>query len=136
MKYSSKAWKHGKLVTITKAPDKDPVDPKLLKPVTLLSELGKLFKRTILQVIFEQIPEIILFTTVSTASETAGHQWPVNTKAITYADDIAISIKGNSRKETEDTAKKCPLVSLCLAKQTSDLKNQNKIHDIYKNVKE
>ncbi|KAG5871238.1 hypothetical protein JTB14_007118 [Gonioctena quinquepunctata] len=41
------AWKQGNLITILKATDKDTSDPKSLRPITLLSDLGKVLERII-----------------------------------------------------------------------------------------
>ncbi|KAF2896608.1 hypothetical protein ILUMI_09568 [Ignelater luminosus] len=51
------AWKMGKLVTILKSPDKDPADAKSLRPITLLSELGKILDRLIRAKITEELGE-------------------------------------------------------------------------------
>lgn len=45
--YFPRTWKHGNVVTILKSPDKDPTDIKSYRPITLLSELGKLLERMI-----------------------------------------------------------------------------------------
>ncbi|KAG5883784.1 hypothetical protein JTB14_036661 [Gonioctena quinquepunctata] len=52
--YFPDAWKHGNLITILKAPDKDPSDPKSLRPITLLSELGKVLERIIKYAVLSQ----------------------------------------------------------------------------------
>lgn len=45
------SWKIGLLTTILKSPDKDLADPKALRPITLLPELGKFFERTLMALI-------------------------------------------------------------------------------------
>ncbi|KAF2888605.1 hypothetical protein ILUMI_17569 [Ignelater luminosus] len=57
MGYFPAAWKKGKLVTILKAPDKDPTDAKSLRPITFLPELGKVFERLIRKSILDQVGE-------------------------------------------------------------------------------
>ncbi|KAG5865319.1 hypothetical protein JTB14_022217 [Gonioctena quinquepunctata] len=55
------AWKQGNLITILKAPDKDPSDPKSLRPITLLSEMGKVLERIIKYVMLSHFGEEDLF---------------------------------------------------------------------------
>ncbi|KAG5868859.1 hypothetical protein JTB14_011687 [Gonioctena quinquepunctata] len=59
--YFPDAWKQGNLITILKAPDKDPSDPKSLRPITLLSELGKVLKRIIKYAMLSHFGEEDLF---------------------------------------------------------------------------
>ncbi|KAG5897576.1 hypothetical protein JTB14_007287 [Gonioctena quinquepunctata] len=49
-------WKEGRLVTILKAPGRDPSDMGSLRPITLLSELGKMLERIIISKIQKSIP--------------------------------------------------------------------------------
>ncbi|KAG5872795.1 hypothetical protein JTB14_014634 [Gonioctena quinquepunctata] len=49
-------WKEGRLVIISKAPDRDPSDMGSLRPITLLSELGKMLERIMISKIQEAIP--------------------------------------------------------------------------------
>ncbi|KAG5882490.1 hypothetical protein JTB14_008463 [Gonioctena quinquepunctata] len=49
-------WKEGRLVTILKAPGRDPSDMGSLRPITLLSELGKMLERIIISKIQKAIP--------------------------------------------------------------------------------
>ncbi|KAG5890674.1 hypothetical protein JTB14_011640 [Gonioctena quinquepunctata] len=49
-------WKGGRLVTILKAPGRDPSDMGSLRPITLLSELGKMLERIIISKIQKAIP--------------------------------------------------------------------------------
>lgn len=54
--YFLKKLEEGKQLTIINVADKDPANPKLLRLITLLSELGTLLERVI-QIIFVQISE-------------------------------------------------------------------------------
>lgn len=45
--YFLASWKIGNIITILKAPDKDPTLPKAYRPITLLPEFGKLLERCI-----------------------------------------------------------------------------------------
>ncbi|KAG5882700.1 hypothetical protein JTB14_011335 [Gonioctena quinquepunctata] len=49
-------WKEGRLVTILKAPGRDPSDMGSSRPITLLSELGKMLERIIISKIQKAIP--------------------------------------------------------------------------------
>lgn len=60
--YFPKAWKTGRLVAILKSPDKDPTDPKSYRPISLLSELGKILERLILNQIHTELPEANIFS--------------------------------------------------------------------------
>ncbi|KAG5895908.1 hypothetical protein JTB14_000519 [Gonioctena quinquepunctata] len=59
--YFPDAWKQGNLITILKAPDKDPSDPKSLRPITLLSEMGKVLERIIKYAMLSHFGEEDLF---------------------------------------------------------------------------
>lgn len=51
--YFPREWKIGNLTTFLKGLDRDPSDPKSLRPITLLPELAKLFERAIREKLFE-----------------------------------------------------------------------------------
>lgn len=55
-------WKTGKLITILKSSEKDPTDPGSYRPITLLSEFGKLFERIIIALIHSKQPEKQFFS--------------------------------------------------------------------------
>lgn len=59
--YFPESWKTGCLNTILKASDKDPSDLASYRPITLLSEMGKLLERMILLAIHQRIPDRVLF---------------------------------------------------------------------------
>lgn len=56
--YFPEDWKIGKLVTILKAPDRDPGDPRSIRPLTLLPELGKMFERILIKKLHNFVPDL------------------------------------------------------------------------------
>ncbi|KAI5756011.1 hypothetical protein M8J77_021369 [Diaphorina citri] len=86
-------WKVGNLVHIPKGPDKDPYSLKSYRPLTMLCEFSKVLERIIgTRKALEPRSHLLMIPL------------PVGVNLLAYADDVAVTIEGNTRVELERKA--------------------------------
>ncbi|KAG5870232.1 hypothetical protein JTB14_029106 [Gonioctena quinquepunctata] len=111
--YFPDAWKQGSLITILKAPDKDPSDPKSLRPIIVLSGLRKVLKlasgnyTVVAKHLSKRCPQGSVLGPMLWNLKLdflLRLHWPEGVQLTAYADDVVFSIHVPNRRILEDRA--------------------------------